>query len=45
MSENERPVRDPTSAEHKRFVLGQVRLRHWLMAAFLLALVLWLLLE
>lgn len=41
MSEN-RPVKDPLSPSHRRFVLSQASLRLWLLAAALVALGVWL---
>jgi hypothetical protein len=38
MAEPTKPLKDPLSPEHKRFVLGQVRIRHWIMAAIVIAL-------
>lgn len=40
-----RPVKDPVSPEHKRFVLSQASLRLWLMAAAVVALGVWLFVE
>jgi hypothetical protein len=40
MGEREPAVKDPVTPEHKRFLLQQVQLRHWVMAAIALALVL-----
>lgn len=39
------PVKDPVSPDHKRFVLTQASLRLWIMAAAIVALGLWLLVE
>lgn len=39
------PVRDPVTPEHKRFVLTQASLRLWMIAAAVLALAVWLIVE
>lgn len=44
MTEN-RPVKDPLSPSHRRFVLSQAGLRLWLMAAVVVALGVWLFVE
>lgn len=36
--QEEVPVKDPVSAEHKRFVLTQATLRLWIIAAAVIAL-------
>jgi hypothetical protein len=45
MTENDAPVKDPVSPNHKRFVLTQASLRLWIMAAVVVLLGLWLALE
>lgn len=45
MTENDAPVRDPVSPEHKRFVLTQATLRLWLIAVAVVALAIWVFVE
>lgn len=40
-----RPVRDPVSPEHKRFVLTQASLRLWIMLAAIVALAIFVFVE
>jgi len=42
---DDRPVKDPLTPEHKRFVLTQASLRLWIMAAAVAALGVWLFVE
>ncbi|MDR4308736.1 hypothetical protein IHQ68_19115 [Chelatococcus sambhunathii] len=45
MNDDGQVVKDPVSPEHKRFVLAQASLRLWLMAAVVVALLVWMFVE